>query len=171
MPNFAANLTMMFNEVDFLDRFAAAANFGFKGVEYLFPYDYEPAQLFEKLEQHGLAQVLHNLPAGDWAAGERGIACHPDRVGEFQEGVGKAIEYATALNCPQVNCLAGLAQDGVSDEDKDATIISNLKVCRRAPRSGGHPATHRAYQHNRHSRVRAQLSGAGARPHRARGFR
>ena len=127
MPNFAANLTMMFNEVDFLDRFAAAANFGFKGVEYLFPYDYEPAQLFEKLEQHGLAQVLHNLPAGDWAAGERGIACHPDRVGEFQEGVGKAIEYAAALNCPQVNCLSGLAQDGVSDEDRDATIISNLK--------------------------------------------
>ena len=127
MPNFAANLTMMFNEVDFVDRFAAAANFGFKGVEYLFPYDYEPAQLTEKLEQHGLAQVLHNLPAGDWAAGERGIACHPDRVGEFQEGVGKAIEYATALNCPQVNCLSGLAQDGVSDEDRDATIISNLK--------------------------------------------
>ena len=127
MPNFAANLTMMFNEVDFLDRFVAAANSGFKGVEYLFPYDYEPAQLAEKLEQHGLAQVLHNLPAGDWAAGERGIACHPDRVGEFQEGVGKAIEYATALNCPQVNCLAGLAQDSVSDEDKDATIISNLK--------------------------------------------
>ena len=127
MPNFAANLTMMFNEVDFLDRFAAAANSGFKGVEYLFPYDYEPAQLAEKLEQHGLSQVLHNLPAGDWAAGERGIACHPDRVGEFQEGVGRAIEYATALNCPQANCLAGLAQDGVSDEDRDATLISNLK--------------------------------------------
>ena len=127
MPNFAANLTMMFNEVDFLDRFAAAANSGFRGVEYLFPYDYEPAQLAEKLEQHGLAQVLHNLPAGDWAAGARGIACHPNRVAEFQEGVGKAIEYATALNCSQVNCLAGLAQNGVSDEDRDATLISNLK--------------------------------------------
>ena len=77
MPNFAANLTMLFNEVDFLDRFAAAANSGFKGVEYLFPYDYEAALLAERLEQHGLAQVLHNLPAGDWTAGERGIACHP----------------------------------------------------------------------------------------------
>ena len=127
MPNFAANLTMMFNEVDFLERFAAAADSGFKGVEYLFPYDYEPAQLAEKLEQHDLAQVLHNLPAGDWTAGERGIACHPDRVDEFQDGVGKAIEYATALNCPQVNCLAGLAQDSVSVEEREATLIGNLK--------------------------------------------
>ena len=126
MPNFAANLTMMFNEVDFLDRFAAAADAGFKGVEYLFPYDYEPAQLAELLERHNLAQVLHNLPAGDWAAGERGIACHPDRVAEFQQGVGKAIEYATALSCPQVNCLAGVAPDGVSAEDMDATLVSNL---------------------------------------------
>ena len=126
MPNFAANLTMMFNEVDFLDRFAAAADAGFKGVEYLFPYDYEPAQLAELLERHSLAQALHNLPAGDWAAGERGIACHPDRVAEFQEGVSKAIEYATALSCPQVNCLAGVAPDGVSSEDMDATLVSNL---------------------------------------------
>ena len=126
MPNFAANLTMMFNEVDFLDRFEAAANAGFKGVEYLFPYDYEPAQLAELLERHGLSQVLHNLPAGDWNAGERGIACHPDRVAEFQEGVGKAIEYATALSCPQVNCLAGVAPEGVSAEDMDATLLGNL---------------------------------------------
>lgn len=126
MPNFAANLTMMFNEVDFLDRFSAAASAGFRGVEYLFPYDYEPAQLAEKLKQYDLKQVLHNLPAGDWGAGERGIACHPDRVGEFQEGVGKAIEYATALNCPQINCLAGIAPEGVSSEDADATLVSNL---------------------------------------------
>ena len=126
MPNFAANLTMTFNEVDFLDRFSAAASAGFRGVEYLFPYDYEPSQLAGKLEQHGLKQVLHNLPAGDWAAGERGIACHPDRVGEFQEGVGKAIEYATALNCPQVNCLAGIAPEGVAPEDADATLVNNL---------------------------------------------
>ena len=126
MPRFAANLTMLYNEVDFLDRFAAASAAGFKGVEYLFPYDYEPAQLAELLEKHNLAQVLHNLPAGDWAAGERGIACHPDRVGEFQDGVGKAIEYATALNCPQVNCLAGIAPEGVSAEDMDTTLVSNL---------------------------------------------
>ena len=127
MPNFAANLTMMFNEVDFLDRFDAAASAGFKGVEYLFPYDYEPGQLVEKLEQFGLKQVLHNLPAGDWAAGERGIACHPNRVSEFQEGVGKAIEYASALNCPQVNCLAGIAPEGVSNEVAEATLVSNLQ--------------------------------------------
>ncbi len=137
MPNLAANLTMMFNEVDFLDRFAAAANAGFKGVEYLFPYDYEPAQLAEKLEQHGLTQVLHNLPAGDWAAGERGIGCHPDRVGEFQEGVGRAIEYATALNCPQVNCLAGIAPAGVSSEDQEVTLVGNLKFAAEQLKAAG----------------------------------
>ena len=137
MPNLAANLTMMFNEVDFLDRFAAAANAGFKGVEYLFPYDYEPAQLAELLEQHGLTQVLHNLPAGDWAAGERGIGCHPDRVGEFQEGVGRAIEYATALNCPQVNCLAGIAPACVSSEDQEATLIGNLKFAAEQLKAAG----------------------------------
>ena len=137
MPNLAANLTMMFNEVDFLDRFAAAANAGFKGVEYLFPYDYEPAQLAELLEQHGLTQVLHNLPVGDWATGERGIGCHPDRVGEFQEGVGRAIEYATALNCPQVNCLAGIAPAGVSSEDQEATLIGNLKFAAEQLKAAG----------------------------------
>ena len=137
MPNFAANLTMMFNEVDFLDRFAAAANAGFKGVEYLFPYDYEAAELAEKLEEHGLTQVLHNLPAGDWAAGERGIACHPDRVGEFREGVGKAIEYATALKCPQVNCLAGVAPGGVSGEELASTLVGNLKFAAEQLKAAG----------------------------------
>src|SRR5258706_12991510 len=108
MPKFAANLTFMFNEVDFLDRFEAASRAGFRGVEYLFPYAYEKAQLVERLRTHGLAQVLFNLPPGDFAAGERGIACHPDRVGEFQDGVGKAIDYASALGCRQLNCLAGI---------------------------------------------------------------
>ena len=137
MPKFAANLTMMFNEVDFLDRFAAASSAGFKGVEYLFPYDYEPAQLAEKLEEHGLAQVLHNLPAGDWAAGERGIACHPDRVGEFQEGVGNAIQYATALNCPQVNCLAGIAPDGAPQDELESTLVSNLSFAAEQLKAAG----------------------------------
>ena len=109
MPKFNANLTMLFNEVDFLDRFRAAKDAGFKGVEYLFPYPYPKEQLAERLAQNRLTQVLHNLPAGDWAKGERGIACLPDRVGEFQDGVGKAIEYAGALQCPQLNCLAGIA--------------------------------------------------------------
>lgn len=127
MPKFAANLTMLYNEIDFLDRFAAAAKNGFKGVEYLFPYAYPKEQLAEKLKQNGLTQVLHNLPAGDWAKGERGIACHPDRVGEFKEGVGKAVEYATALGCKQVNCLAGIAPQGVDAAKVRETFVSNLK--------------------------------------------
>jgi hydroxypyruvate isomerase len=127
MPKFAANLTMMFNEVEFLDRFEAAANAGFKGVEYLFPYDYDRDQLAELLSKHGLTQVLHNLPAGDWDSGERGIACHPDRVGEFQDGVGQAIEYATALNCTQVNCLAGIAPKAVAADRVHKTFVDNLK--------------------------------------------
>ena len=127
MPRFAANLTMMFNEVDFLDRFEAAAKAGFKGVEYLFPYDYEKEELVERLRSHGLTQVLHNLPAGDWDAGERGIACHPDRVSEFREGVGRAIEYAGALGCGQVNCLAGIAPEGADDEALRETLVSNLR--------------------------------------------
>ena len=108
MPRFAANLTMLFNEVGFVDRFAAAARAGFTGVEYLFPYDYDPALLRQALDEHRLTQVLHNLPAGNWPAGERGIACHPDRTAEFAEGVDRAIRYANALGCTQVNCLAGI---------------------------------------------------------------
>jgi len=127
MPKFAANLTMMYNEVDFLDRFEAAAESGFKGVEYLFPYPFGKDELAERLQQHGLTQVLHNLPAGDWGAGERGIACLPDRVGEFQEGVGQAIDYARALGCKQVNCLAGLTPDGVDAQKVRSTFVSNLR--------------------------------------------
>jgi len=127
MPKLAANLTMLYNEVDFLDRFAAAAASGFKGVEYLFPYAYPPAQLAETLTRHALVQVLHNLPAGDWAAGSRGIACQPDRVGEFQDSVATAIGYATALGCPQVNCLAGIAPKDVDPERVRATFVDNLR--------------------------------------------
>src|SRR5207302_8779438 len=99
MIKLAANLTMLYNELDFLDRFEAAVKSGFTGVEYLFPYAYPKEELVERLAKHKLTQVLHNLPAGDWAAGERGIACHPGRVGEFQDGVGTAIDYAQALGC------------------------------------------------------------------------
>jgi hydroxypyruvate isomerase len=127
MPKFNANLTMLFNEVDFLDRFAAAAQAGFKGVEYLFPYAYPKEQLAEQLHKHGLIQVLHNLPAGDWAAGERGIATIPGREGEFQDGVGKAIEYATALGCKQINCLAGIPPKGADADKVRATFVGNLK--------------------------------------------
>lgn len=127
MPKFAANLTMLFHEVDLLDRFEAAAAVGFKGVEFLFPYPYLKAQLAERLHKQGLIQVLHNLPAGDWAAGERGIACHPDRVGEFQDGVERGIEYAKALGCQQLNCLAGIAPQGIAPEKLLATFVGNLR--------------------------------------------
>ena len=126
MPKLAANLSMMFNEVGFMDRFAAAAEAGFRGVEYLFPYDYDKDDLRAALDEHGLVQVLHNLPAGDWDAGERGIACHPDRVSEFQDGVARAIEYTTALGCDQVNCLAGIAPTDVPTEILRKTFVSNL---------------------------------------------
>ncbi len=127
MPKFCANLTMLYNEHDFLDRFAAAAKDGFEGVEYLFPYDFPKEQLAERLERHGLVQVLHNLPAGDWGQGERGIACLLDRVGEFQDGVGRAIEYATTLGCKQVNCLAGIAPHGTSEDVVRRTFVGNLR--------------------------------------------
>jgi len=126
MPKFDANLSMLFNEVDFLDRFDAAARAGFTGVEYLFPYAYPKEQIVEKLKKYGLVQVLHNLPAGNWEKGERGIACLPDRVSEFQDGVGKAIEYATALDCKQVNCLVGYAPEGVNPLQLHDLVVRNI---------------------------------------------
>jgi hydroxypyruvate isomerase len=132
MPSFAANLTMLFNEVDFLDRFEGAARAGFEAVEYLFPYSYEKDVLRSRLERHNLTQVLHNLPAGNWAAGERGIACLPDRVSEFEAGVARAIEYATALGCPRVNCLAGIRPETVPADAAHATFVRNLAYA--APR-------------------------------------
>ncbi|MDP2171397.1 MAG: TIM barrel protein, partial [Rhodocyclaceae bacterium] len=108
MPRLAANLTMLFNEAPFLERFERAAQAGFKAVEFLFPYDYPAEQLKELLTRNGLQLVLHNLPAGNWGGGERGIACHPDRIEEFRTGVDQSIAYATALNVAQLNCLAGI---------------------------------------------------------------
>jgi hydroxypyruvate isomerase len=127
MPRFCANLTMLFNEVDFLDRFEKAAKAGFKGVEYLFPYAWKKEQLVDKLGAFGLSQALHNLPAGDWNAGERGIACIPGREKEFQEGVGKALEYAKALKCPLLNCLVGLTPANMPPEKVRETLVGNLR--------------------------------------------
>jgi len=127
MPRFAANLTMLFNEVPFLDRFEAAAKAGFKAVEFLFPYDFEPAHISERLQKNQLTLVLHNLPAGNWAAGERGIACHPDRAEEFRIGVAQAVRYAKALGVNQLNCLAGIAPAGVDAATVRRTFVDNLK--------------------------------------------
>lgn len=127
MPKFSANLSMLFGEVDFLNRFEKAANAGFKGVEYLFPYEFNKEQLVNELGRFGLQQALHNLPAGDWQAGERGIACLPGREGEFQEGVGNAIEYAKALKCHRLNCLVGKTPVGASPEKVRQTLVNNLR--------------------------------------------
>lgn len=127
MPKFAANLTMLFGELAFLDRFAAAKAAGFGGVEYLFPYDFEKAVLREQLQQHGLTQVLHNLPAGNWSAGERGIAILPDRVEEFRDGVMRAVDYAGALDCRQLNCLVGIAPADADLVELNEVLLKNLK--------------------------------------------
>jgi hydroxypyruvate isomerase len=127
MPRFAANLTMLFAEMPFLDRFAAAKAAGFSGVEYLFPYDYDKADLREQLDEHGLVQVLHNLPAGNWAAGERGIAILPDRVDEFRDGVARAISYAKALDCRQLNCLVGIAPRNADPFEMNEVLVENLR--------------------------------------------
>jgi hydroxypyruvate isomerase len=127
MPKFAANLTMLFNEVPFMDRFEQAAQAGFEAVEFLFPYDFAAEDIRAKLKGNKLALVLHNLPAGDWAAGERGIACHPNRVDEFRAGVAKAISYATVLEVGQLNCLAGKLPDGVSAQQAHAVFVENLR--------------------------------------------
>ena len=126
MPRFAANLTMLFNEVPLLDRFERAARAGFDAVEFLFPYAYPATELRKRLDDNGLKLVLHNLPPGDWDAGERGIACHPDRIDEFRAGVARGIDFALALGAPQLNCLAGKAPAGVADALLRKTFVDNL---------------------------------------------
>ena len=127
MPRFAANLTMLFDEHPFLDRFEAAARAGFEAVECQLPYAFEAQEIRQRLDAHGLKLVLHNLPAGNWDAGERGIACHPDRVAEFREGVSQAIAYARALGVGQLNCLAGKTPPGVADDVLRRTVVENLR--------------------------------------------
>ena len=132
MPRFNANLTLLFNEVPFLERFAAARRAGFEAVEFLFPYAYAPEVVAQAAADAGVRIVLHNLPPGDWDAGERGIACHPDRVAEFRAGVATGIRYALALGVPQLNCLAGLTPSGVPEGDIRSTLVSNLRYAARA---------------------------------------
>ena len=127
MPRFAANLSMLFTEVPLLDRFARAARAGFKAVEIQFPYELPVEQLQQGLWQNKLKLVLHNLPAGDWATGERGIACLPGRIEEFRAGVDKALTYATALGTPQLNCLAGIRPADVTGQEARRVLIDNLR--------------------------------------------
>ncbi len=137
MPRFAANLTTMFAELPFLDRFGAAARAGFEAVEFLFPYEFAEHDVGAALRSNGLELVLHNLPAGNWAAGERGIACDPARVAEFRSGVALAIRYATALRCPQLNCLAGIPPSGVDAEAARRTLVENLRFAADALEGAG----------------------------------
>lgn len=127
MPQFAANLSMLYAEVPFLERFALAADDGFGAVEYVSPYEYAAEDVAAELEAHGLVQALFNLPAGDWSAGERGIACLPDRIREFRSGIDIAIAYARALGCQKLNCLAGIADPDVEPAALEATLVENLK--------------------------------------------
>ena len=131
MPKLAANLTLMFNEVPFLERFEAASKAGFKGVEYLFPYDFPKEQIAEQLHKSHLSQVLFDFPAGNWAAGDRGTAVDPKRTGEFQDGVGKALEYARALNCKLLTVLAGKAPAEVQADRAMQTLIENTRFAAR----------------------------------------
>jgi len=123
---------MLFTELPFLDRFKAAADTGFTGVEYLFPYEHRPEALAEQLNQNGLTQVLFNMPPGDWDKGERGLACLPDRCDEFRAGVEAALRYARALSCKHVHCMAGIAPGGVEPQRLYDTYIGNLRFAAEA---------------------------------------
>ncbi|MGI9373052.1 MAG: 2-oxo-tetronate isomerase [Hyphomicrobiales bacterium] len=132
MIQLAANLTMLFPELPFTDRFAAARAAGFTAVEFLFPYQWPAEQLHEKIKQSGVKQVLFNLPPGDWDKGERGLACLPGRQDEFQESVGRAIEYAKVLETPRMHCMAGVIPEGAQAEALQETYVENLKFAARA---------------------------------------
>jgi len=128
MPKLAANLSLLYPQLPFPDRFAAAAKAGFRYVEYQFPYAFGSAkEIAERASSAGVEVVLHNLPAGDAAKGDRGISCQPERVNEFREGVDRAIEYARAAGCPRLNALAGIPSQGLSREKARQTLIENLR--------------------------------------------
>ena len=127
MPRFAANLSLLYNDLPFLDRFGAAASDGFRGVECLFPYAWPAAEIAHRLRENGLQQVLFNAPPGDWEAGERGMACHPGREDEFQQGMAQALEYARALQCPRIHVVAGIVPPGADAAQVHATYIGNMR--------------------------------------------
>jgi hydroxypyruvate isomerase len=137
MSKFAANLSMMYTEHEFLDRFQAAADDGFGAVEFLFPYEWAATELAARLRGAGLRQALFNAPPGNTQAGERGIACLPGREAEFRDGIERALEYAEALACPRVHVMAGLVPDGVARERLRATYVANLAWAAQAARAAG----------------------------------
>ncbi len=137
MPQLSANLSMLFTELPFLERFGAAAKAGFKAVEFMFPYAFSAEDIQAELQKHGLQLVLHNLPAGDWEGGDRGIACDPARVEEFRAGVVQAIAYAQALGVPRLNCLAGKAPAGVDAAVVRRTLVDNLRFAAQALEQSG----------------------------------
>ncbi|WP_196258998.1 hydroxypyruvate isomerase [Pelagibacterium limicola] len=132
MPRFSVNLSFFYTDRPFLDRFAAAARDGFMAVEYVEPYQEDAETIAARLAENRLEQALFNLPPGDWAGGERGIGCLPDRVEEFRAGVDTAIRYARALGCKKINCLAGIAPKGIETSVLERTLIENLRYA--APR-------------------------------------
>jgi len=137
MPQFAANLSLLYPELDFMDRFEAAARDGFTGVEYLFPYAWDKAGLAARLKANGLRQVLFNAPPGDMEKGEKGMACQPGREAEFRDSIALALDYAAALGCPRVHVMAGLMPAGVSRETARATYLSNLRHAARQAAAQG----------------------------------
>ena len=137
MPKFSANLSMLFTELPFLDRFEAAARADFQAVEFLFPYAFPAREIRQRLDDNGLSLVLHNLPAGNWEAGERGLACDPARTPEFCAGIAQAIEYAQALGVGQVNCLAGKVPVGLAQDALRETFVSNLSRAATALKAAG----------------------------------
>jgi hydroxypyruvate isomerase len=132
MPRFSANLSFLFQDLPFYDRLDAAAANGFRGVEYMSPYDYEVAEIKRRLKAHGLTQVLFNLPVGDFAKGERGFASDPERVDEFREGVDDAVDIARELDCKRVNLLVGIAIPGRDGAYARATMVKNARYAARA---------------------------------------
>ena len=151
---------MMFNEVPFLERFSAAADAGFHGVEYLFPYDYPVEAIEDLLRRHSLENVLFNLPPGNWAAGERGTTCLPGREAEFRAGVQTAIAYATRLKTTRVHAMAGIVPPGADPAAVHAAYIANLKYAAAELAAARHHPADRGHQHARHAGLLSQHAGA-----------
>ncbi|MGW4446836.1 2-oxo-tetronate isomerase [Streptomyces sp. NPDC004682] len=173
MPRFAANLSMMYTEHPFPTRFAAASADGFEAVEYLFPYDYDAAELRRLLDDHGLRQVLFNAPPGEWSSGERGTAALPGRETETRDGIDRALEYAAALDCPRVHVMAGLPPTGLAPAEtaryRDTYLANLARAAERAGAAGVdlliEPINHRdmpGYFLNRQTEAHAVVRELGA---------